>query len=104
MAATLASCGLNSLSPGSLSRAWANLKGSKQAVPVPAKPADAVLAQATEQRGLQHRSTAAPGPALNAILQLLVALLPYVVTGVVQGMVERRSRAARNRRSVLRRG
>jgi hypothetical protein len=43
------------------------------------------------------------GNALDAILQLLVALLPFVVTGIVQGLVEHRSRAARNRRPLPRR-
>jgi membrane protein len=92
------------LAGAEFTRAWANLKGSKQAVPVPAKPADAVLATDNERRGLQHRSAPAPERAPNPILQLLVTLLPYIVTGIVQGLVERRSRATRNRRPLLRRG
>jgi membrane protein len=92
------------LAGAEFTRAWANLKGSKQAVPVPAKPADAVLDTEAERRGLQHRHAAVPERAPDAILQLLVALLPYIVTGLVQGMVERRSLAARKRRPLLRRG
>ncbi|TDH62296.1 YihY/virulence factor BrkB family protein [Dankookia rubra] len=86
------------LAGAEFTRAWANLNGSKQVVPVPAKPADAVLAQDPERRRLQLQSASAPKRAPNAILQLLVVLLPFVVTGIVQRMVERRSRAARRRR------
>jgi membrane protein len=92
------------LAGAEFTRAWANLNGSKQAVPVPAKPADAVLAPDPERRGLQRHSAPAPERAPSAILQFLVALLPYVVTGIVQGLVERRSQAARNRRPLWRRG
>ena len=92
------------LAGAEFTRAWANLAGSKQAVPVVAKPADAVLAQDTERRGLQRQSAPAPERTPNAILQLLIALLPFAVTGIVQGLVEHRSRAARNRRALPRRG
>ena len=92
------------LAGAEFTRAWANLNGSKQTVPVPAKPADAVLAKDNERRGSQLQSASASDGAPNAILQLLIALLPFVVTGIVQGMVERRSRASRNRRPLWRRG
>ncbi|MDO9713474.1 YihY/virulence factor BrkB family protein [Paracraurococcus lichenis] len=92
------------LAGAEFTRAWANLSGSKQAAPVPAKPANAVLAPDTERRGLQPQSAPAPERAPNAILQLLVALLPIIVNGIVQGLIEHRSRTARNRRLLPRRG
>ena len=91
------------LAGAEFTRAWANLKGSKQAVPVPAKPADAVLAPDPERRGLQPQSAPAPGRAPNAIVQLFVALLPLLASGIAQGLMEHRSRAARKRRSFSRR-
>jgi membrane protein len=92
------------LAGAEFTRAWANFNGSKQAVPVPAKPADAVLAKDTEQGGSQLQSALAPEPAPNAIPQLLVALLPFVVTGIVQGLVAHWSQTTRDRRPLPRRG
>lgn len=92
------------LAGAEFTRAWANFNGSKQAVPVPAKPADAVLAKDSEQGGLQLQSALAPERAPNAIPQLLVALLPFVVTGIVQGLVVHWSQTTRNRRPLPRRG
>lgn len=76
------------LAGAEFTRAWANLNGSKQAVPVHAKPADAVLANGTEQSGLQLQSAPALEHTPNAVLQLLATLLPFVATGAIQGLVE----------------
>lgn len=92
------------LAGAEFTRAWANLNGSKQAVPVPAKPADAVLAKDAEQGGSQLQSAPALQRTPNAIMQLSIALLPFVVTGIVQGLVQHWSRAAPRRRSQPRRG
>ncbi|MDO9713938.1 YihY/virulence factor BrkB family protein, partial [Paracraurococcus lichenis] len=86
------------LAGAEFTRAWANLNGTKQAAPVPAKPADAVLAPDVERRWLQPQSAPAVGRAPNAILQLLVALLPIVISGIVQGLMKHQSRAERNHR------
>jgi membrane protein len=81
------------LAGAEFTRAWANLKGSRQAAPVPAKPNETVVAQG----GLGHLTAPELRRGPSAIMQLFVALLPLVVTGLVNAAMERRAHSSRSR-------
>jgi membrane protein len=83
------------LAGAEFTRAWANRIGSKQAAPVPAKPGDAVAAPGPDRGESQHQGAPRPRRESDAIEQVLVALLPFVITYLVNIAIERRSRSSR---------
>jgi membrane protein len=85
------------LAGAEFTRAWANLNGSKQAAPVPAKAGDAVITPGAVQAGPKHRDTLAPRREPSRATRILVAVLPLVIAGLINAMMERGSRAPRSR-------
>jgi membrane protein len=86
------------LAGAEFTRAWANLNGSKQAAPVPAKAGEAVIAPGAVQAGPQHRDALALRRKPTPITKVVVALLPLVIAGLIKAMMERGSRSPRSRR------
>jgi membrane protein len=92
------------LAGAEFTRAWANLNGSKQAAPVPAKPGSAVVAVGTNRRWPQHQDALEPRRERSASAQVVVALLPFLIAGIINATMERRPRAPRNRQRPSRSG
>ena len=92
------------LAGAEFTRAWANLKGSKQSAPVPAKPGEAVTASGANRDVPQDLKGPDRRREPNTIVQVLVALLPFLVTGIVSAAMEHRPRSPRNRQRPRRRG
>jgi membrane protein len=83
------------LAGAEFTRAWANRNGSRQAAPVPAKPDNVVVALGIDQGRSQHHAAPEPRREPSAIEQVLVALLPLVITFIVNVAMERRSSSPR---------
>ncbi|MGK7870937.1 YihY/virulence factor BrkB family protein [Falsiroseomonas sp. E2-1-a20] len=92
------------LAGAEFTRAWANLNGSKQAAPVPAKAGEAVMALGAGHHGPQHRDALERRRQPSPIIQVFIALLPLVIAGVINAAMERRSRAPSHRERPPRRG
>lgn len=92
------------LAGAEFTRAWANFKGSKQSAPVPAKPGEAVAVSEANRDVPQDPSSSHARREPSAIVQVLVALLPLVVTGIVTAVIERQRRSSHNRSRPPRRG
>ncbi|MBL6082072.1 YihY/virulence factor BrkB family protein [Belnapia sp. T18] len=85
------------LAGAEFTRAWANLKGSKQSAPVPAKPGEVVAISGVNRDASQDLNGSDRRREPYAIVQVLVALLPFVVTGIVSAAIEHKSRSPRDR-------
>ena len=73
------------LAGAEFTRAWANRNGSKQSTPVPAKPADAMQNSARRQDRMPEQRGGA-----SVIEQVLVALVPLLVTAMIDSAMARR--------------
>lgn len=92
------------LAGAEFTRAWANLNGSKQAAPIPAKPGSTMIVSAADQPGPQHRNALKPWREPSPITPVFVALLPLIAAGIINAAMKRRSRTPQSHRTLPRRG